>query len=215
MYLSLLRLNPRSRKAMAEATRPYELHRSLMKAFPHEKEGGPGRVLFRLDIDNDKGIMSVLVQSESEPDWTPLDSARDFFSEQPQHKAFAPTFTKGRVLFFRLRANPSVKKGEKRLGIVKEEEQAAWLRRKAGQGGFELVSLTVIPEGIAHDKMTDGVGSGHNLSMLSVRFEGLLRVTDPNIFLHTLERGIGSGKGLGFGLLSVAPPQEVEHAHAP
>ena len=209
MYLSLLRLNPRSRKAMAEATRPYELHRSLMKAFPHEKDGGPGRVLFRLDIDNDKGAMSVLVQSETKPDWAPLNSARDFFSDQPQHKTFAPTFAQGQLLYFRLRANPSVKRRGKRLGIVKEEAQAAWLTRKASQGGFELVSLTVIPEGIAHDKMTDHVRSQHNLSLLSVRFEGLLRVTDPNTFLHTLERGIGSGKGVGFGLLSVAPPKEV------
>lgn len=209
MYLSLLRLNPRSRKAMAEAARPYELHRSLMRAFPHKKDGGPGRVLFRLDIDNDKGAMSVLVQSESKPDWAALDSAKGFFSEQPQHKAFAPTFARGQVLYFRLRANPSTKTEGKRFGILKEQEQSAWLERKGSEGGFDVVSLTIVPEGMAHDKMTDGVGSRHDLSLLSVRFEGLLRVTDPHAFLHTLGRGIGSGKGFGFGMLSVAPPKEA------
>jgi len=38
-----------------------------------------------------------------------------------------------------------------------------------------------------------------------VRFDGTLEVTEPEIFLETVRQGIGSGKGLGFGLLSLAP----------
>ncbi len=209
MYLSLLKLNPRSRKAMVEAARPYELHRSLMHAFPGKKDGGPCRVLFRLDIDHKRGDISVLVQSEKEPDWTALDDSGNFLVEPPRWKIFAPAFARGQVLYFRVRANPTIKRNEKRLGILREEEQTAWLERKGKEGGFEIVSLTMVPEGIAHDKMTDRVGSPHNLSLLSVRLEGLLRVTDPHIFRQTLERGIGSAKGLGFGLLSIAPLREV------
>lgn len=40
---------------------------------------------------------------------------------------------------------------------------------------------------------------------LAVRFDGLLEVTDPGKFLETLRAGIGSAKGFGFGLLSLAP----------
>ena len=205
MYLSLLKLNPRSRKAMVEVTRPYELHRSLMHAFPDNKEGGPGRVLLRLDIDHKNGDISVLVQSEKEPDWTALDGSEGFFLEQPRYKAFDPAVAMGQVLYFRLRANPTIKRNGKRLGILRDEEQAAWLERKGRESGFEVVSLTVVPEGIAHDKMTNRMGSPHDLSLLSARFEGLLRVTDPHVFRQTIERGIGSAKGLGFGLLSIAP----------
>ena len=205
MYLSLLKLNPRSRKAMVEAARPYELHRSLMQAFPHRSDGGPDRVLFRLDIDSRKGGISVLVQSESQPDWTVLDGQEGFLLEQPRCKNFDPTFTSGQVLYFRLRANPTVKRNGKRLGILRDEEQTAWLERKGKASGFEVVSVTVVPEGIAHDKMTDREGSPHDISLLSIRYEGLLRVTDPGVFRQTLERGIGSAKSLGFGLLSIAP----------
>ena len=34
MYLSRLILNPRSRRVQRELAEPYEMHRSLMKAFP-------------------------------------------------------------------------------------------------------------------------------------------------------------------------------------
>ncbi len=206
MYLSLLKLNPRSRKAMTEATRPYELHRTLIKAFPNAQEGGPGRMLFRLDIDHKGNNISVLVQSEKEPNWSTFNDSGSFLSEQPQYKSFSPAITAGQVLYFRLRANPTIKRDGKRLGILQEKEQTVWLRRKGEKGGFEVNSLAIIPEGLAGDKMTDKAGSPHKLSLLSVRFEGILKVTDASIFHQTLERGIGSGKGLGFGLLSIAPP---------
>lgn len=209
MYLSLLKLNPLSRKAMVESRRPYELHRSLMRAFQKQKDGSCGRVLFRLDIDRKSGAMSVLVQSECEPDWTALDSSGNFLAEPPKYKTFDTAITSGIVLYFRLRANPTVKRERKRLGILKEEDEIAWLHRKGKENGFEVISVTVIPEGMTHDKMTDDAGSPQNLSLVSVRFEGLLRVTDKNSFQQGLRRGIGSGKGLGFGLLSVAPPKEI------
>ncbi|MBI4384701.1 MAG: type I-E CRISPR-associated protein Cas6/Cse3/CasE [Nitrospinae bacterium] len=41
--------------------------------------------------------------------------------------------------------------------------------------------------------------------LLSVRFDGVLTVTDPDEFQKIFASGIGSGKAFGFGLLSVAP----------
>jgi CRISPR system Cascade subunit CasE len=205
MYLSLLKLNPRSHRAMTEISRPYELHRSIMTAFPNNRGNGLGRVLFRLDIDRKSGDITVLVQSHDKPDWTALNTTGDFLREPPQCKTFEPPIVAGMMLYFRLRANPSVKRDGKRLGIIKEEDQSTWLRRKAKESGFEVLSLTVIPEDIVRDRMTDQTGSRHNLSLLSVCFEGILRVTDSNAFRQALEKGIGSAKGLGFGLLSIAP----------
>jgi CRISPR-associated protein Cas6/Cse3/CasE subtype I-E len=43
---------------------------------------------------------------------------------------------------------------------------------------------------------------------VGVRFDGLLTVVDPVRFVQTLETGVGSAKGFGFGLLSIAPPSE-------
>jgi CRISPR system Cascade subunit CasE len=40
---------------------------------------------------------------------------------------------------------------------------------------------------------------------MSVQFDGILRVSDPDKLHAAIENGIGSGKGFGFGLLSLAP----------
>jgi len=206
MYLSLLRLNPRSRRAMTEAGRPYELHRSLMTAFPDKAAGEPGHVLFRLDTDRETGGMSVLVQSGKKPNWSGLSGATGYVAEY-KSKEFNPTFVRGQVLRFRLRANPTkrVKETGKRQGILEEEAQIDWLRKRGPQSGFEMVEAIIVKEGFAKDKMTDTADKKHNLTMLSVRFDGLLRVVDSEAFRRTMEQGIGSAKGLGFGLLSVVP----------
>jgi CRISPR system Cascade subunit CasE len=39
----------------------------------------------------------------------------------------------------------------------------------------------------------------------SALFEGLIEVTDVDLFRQALVQGIGSGKAYGFGLLSIAP----------
>src|SRR6267142_450598 len=118
MYLSKLVLNPASRRVRTEASRPYELHRTLMCVFPSAAEGGGGRVLFRLDVDRNSGSMILLVQSAQKPDWQQLHSSSDFFLEPAQCKKFTPVFQPGQDLRFRLRANPTVKREGKRFGLL-------------------------------------------------------------------------------------------------
>ncbi|HOS94023.1 MAG TPA: type I-E CRISPR-associated protein Cas6/Cse3/CasE, partial [Armatimonadota bacterium] len=63
MYLSRLILDPRSRQVASELERPYEMHRTLTRAFD---DGGQGdRVLFRADVHPRTGVPTVLVQSEA------------------------------------------------------------------------------------------------------------------------------------------------------
>ena len=47
LYLSRLRLDPRNRSAATNLSRPYELHRTLLQAFPSGDQGELGRVLLR------------------------------------------------------------------------------------------------------------------------------------------------------------------------
>ena len=50
---------------------------------------------------------------------------------------------------------------------------------------------------------------GRRLAHLAVRYEGLLQVGDPERLLQAVRGGIGSAKGLGFGLLSLALPAAI------
>jgi CRISPR system Cascade subunit CasE len=213
MYLSRLILNPRSRRAQREIADLYQLHRSLMRAFPDDLHEGDERALFRLDADARGGAPSVLLQSWLEPKWDWLDDAgaRGYLLRPPETKAFDLRLAAGQVLAFRLRANPTVKRrfddgDHKRVGLVREEEQIEWLKRKGEQGGFRLLAARAGNESRVGGFIRREEGSKtHKLTLLAVQFDGLLQVTDPDRLRETVRRGVGSGKGLGFGLLSLAP----------
>ena len=213
MYLSRLILNPRSRRAQREIADPYQMHRSLMRAFPDDLKESDERVLFRLDADTRGGAPTVLLQSWLEPSWDWLDDegARGYLLRPPETKAFDLRLAAGQVLAFRLRANPTVKRkfddgDHKRVGLYREEEQIEWLKRKGEQGGFRLLAARAGSESrVGGVIRRDGENKPHKLTLLAVQFDGLLQVTDPDRLRETVRQGIGSGKGLGFGLLSLAP----------
>jgi CRISPR system Cascade subunit CasE len=46
---------------------------------------------------------------------------------------------------------------------------------------------------------------GASISLFSVLFDGFLTVTDPEKFKNAILCGIGHGKALGLGMLSVVP----------
>jgi CRISPR system Cascade subunit CasE len=233
MFLSKLVLNVRDRQARYDLARPYELHRTLWSAFP---DSDPGRVLFRIDTDRMGLCPFVLVQSDLRPHWRRLDErGSHYLLAPPELKEFQPSFTRGQRLCFRLRANPTKKtasllkverlsgagreegktKNGRRLALLCEDEQVAWLLQKGKQGGFRIPGewfqredgrkvpnfrVDLIPEGWLHCGK-----NGHTEGrFFAVRFDGVLEVTDPNQLLQTVSEGVGSAKGFGFGLLSLA-----------
>ncbi len=230
MYLSRLILNPRTRRVRRELADPYQLHRTLMAAFPEQLPAGE-RVLYRVDVDARSGVPTVLMQSQTRPDWAWLGDplARDLLQRAPESKPFEPHFAAGQLLAFRLRANPTVKRRlptdkddpsselkPMRIPITAEDELLAWLARKGRRGGFRPVNANVISEGdlIGHQPRRDGAdpaaddASAHRrrrLTFRAVRYEGLLEVTDPDALVQALAQGIGPAKAFGFGLLSLAP----------
>ena len=216
MYLSRLILNPRSRRVQREIAEPYQMHRSLMRAFPDDLDPESERVLFRLDVRPCGSELVLLVQSATVPDWSWLaePSARGYLppmsQPNPAIKPFDLHLAPGQVLAFRLRANPTVKRTvgdkKKRLGLYRETEQMDWLARKAEQGGFRLLSTRAANQETISGRLHRDDHT-HNLNLFAVQFDGLLQVIDPVRLRETVRRGIGSGKGLGFGLLSLARPQ--------
>jgi CRISPR system Cascade subunit CasE len=215
IYLSLLTPNLRSREAQRDLKAPYEMHRTLLRAFPSAKFGidrtdaEAAGVLFRVE-DRSDGFPTVLVQSRVAPDWSVLNPG--YLSSPPQAKPVELALRSGQVLAFRLHANPtrrlSAGKGHKgkRVGIYKLEEQLLWLARKGEQHGFQLLQAQVATSSKLKDEQAIRRGSQrHDLELLAVRFDGLLSVGNPNRLIEAVEAGIGSAKGFGFGLLSLAP----------
>jgi len=225
MYLSRLILNPRSRQVRREIADFYEMHRTISQAYPNgtfridRRESGAAGVLFRLEMQERTGVPTLLVQSQEPPDWGFLRApGKDYLLskddlplevENPAVKPFKIELHAGQELAFRLRANSVVKKdceGKKqgrRVGLLHEEDQLKWLKRKIEDAGAQLITARTANEETITGKLYRQE-ERHDLHFLSVQFDGVLQVRDPERLVSTVQAGIGSGKGLGFGLLSLA-----------
>jgi CRISPR system Cascade subunit CasE len=202
MHLSQLILNPRNRQVRSELACPYEMHRTISRAFGDDLSDE--RILYRVDVDRRTGVPTVLVQSQTEPDWSALPDD-GYLLEPADSKSVDPGFSEGQLLNFRLRANPVKRDADtgKRLGLLEEEDQREWLDRKGQRNGFRVVRCHVIPEGLKKFDKRSG-GTERKVTLASVRYEGVLQVTDPAALLEAMEGGIGPAKAFGFGLLSLA-----------
>lgn len=221
MYLSQLTLNPLNRQVQSELGNPYELHRTLTTrcfateavAAQHniargEAEGAP-RLLFRLDIDPRSEQWVLLAQSQLKPTWDGLPTGYALRVDGPKEFDLNGKLQAGQQLRFRLRANPTKrlsagpnagKTDGPRVPLTKPEEQRAWLERKGHDHGFELVQHEIGEVGAAF-----GRKQGQHMRWKSVCFSGILRVIDPLALTLAVQNGIGTAKGMGFGLLSLAP----------
>ena len=116
--------------------------------------------------------------------------------------------------FFDLYANPTrtVKKPDRdggftkngrRLAIMDEISQLAWLIRKGKNNGFRLSEEfpLQIEKPVNHYFNRNGKRGLH----IGVRFQGLLNVTKSQDFKKAFHEGIGSAKGFGFGMLLIKP----------
>jgi CRISPR system Cascade subunit CasE len=242
MYLSRLILNTRNYAVRRDLADCQQLHRTILSAFPQCEMHEAGAraqfgMLFRVDTDRANGNLRLLIQSDIIPDWSKLpdgylaisiEQQEDNPRCKPIHEIYH-SLQPGMRLMFRLRANPTRKidtksgpNGEKRNGkrveVRGEEKQIEWLERKAGECGFQLLSVNLYPEvpslQISPESKMSGYrerkeGGAARLTFNSVLFDGELTITDPQQFLQALKCGIGSGKAYGFGLLSIAPAREV------
>ncbi len=189
--------------------------------------------LFRIDPLLGNRVM-ITVQSAIEPDWHyAFQNAGFLLAAPPRVVPYDPSFDCGAVLRFRLVANPTKKVGtipkSEREKLAPEElrqregrhgrrvavptgELELWLKQRAEPNGFALEQVTVLP-GWAWLKKPNA-GHEQGVFLRTVRYEGVLRVTDAERFLRAIVRGIGPAKGFGCGLLSISEFKGEAHAQA-
>ena len=196
---------------------PYAIHQWLWQLFPNQEKR---TFLFREERIG-KGYQYYLLSEVA-----PLSNHQFFLIET---KPYQPKLTTGMRLFFSLRANPVVFKNGKRSDVlmnakypIRKQElkietneiklrqnQAAinWLIKQSETKGFSLsttndqqVNCAVISyvqqQFIKKSDLKPIIYS-------SVDYQGVLTVTDAELFLNTIYQGIGKSKGFGCGLFLI------------
>lgn len=198
MRFSLVELNLRSKAARQDIGSPYEMHRTLSRVLQTEPNQ---RFLWRLERQAGRPVL--FIQSESEPDWTTLID-EDYLSRQMPSKPldYWQRLAPGQLYGFCLKANPTVRRQGKRLGLVKIEEQLAWLHRQGEQNGFQILGAMVSDSEV--EQYRKSRQDAAYIRIRTVRYDGHLKVLEPEAFRTVLKNGLGHAKAFGCGLLTLA-----------
>src|SRR5690606_34346611 len=144
--LSRLIVNPRSAAARRDLADPYEMHRTLTRAFVDAASAHPPRFLWRLEPQLSLSHPTVLVQSAAEPAWQDLMGRPGYLQRSPVEVKSIPLddlLQQGHEYRCRLLANPTVTREGKRIGLVAHDAQMQWLHRQAERHGFVTLSAMV------------------------------------------------------------------------
>ena len=222
MFLHRIHLDPRCREVRRDLSDPYQLHSTLCRAVSvPDKKCPEGEFLWRFEPETDSsGNPRILVQSRTIADWTGIGVRGWLAKADPaidlKNRLKLDLLRVGQRFRFRLRANPCVTRDGKRLGLLRLEEQESWIERKGHQHGFSLPTLAPFNLSESSRDRTDvrvcqqqmlrgRQHSGNDIRIFSVLYDGILTVTEPELFRNALQAGIGHGKSMGLGLLSVVP----------
>ena len=196
----------------------HHVHQRLSMAFP--EPGGQlaaagygvtrdeGGFLFRIE---DGPVARIVVRSRIAPDWGRAFGDAGWLVDQvPSPSAIDMSgFVEGSELAFNVEANPTKRlaadgpEGRKGDRVpLRDDALPAWMIRHADDGGFEIIPDSLVVERVG--RRTAKLKVAANRHWDAVSFHGRLCVTDAGKFAEVLLKGIGSAKGFGFGLMSIA-----------
>lgn len=216
LLLNRLTLNIGHRDVRRDLGNPYDMHRTLARAFANGPDDPVQPFLWRLETSRDVEPPTLLVQSQGEPRWEHLPEG---YVQAQAQRSWTPeaVFGKGKGVTFRVRANPTVNRvpqatsadepasgssrgRRKRLGLWREEEQLEWWQRQAERLGLGTVAATV-----SHAERLRCRRGGSIMTVATAQFDGQAVIADPEALAAGVRSGIGHARMLGLGLVSVAP----------
>lgn len=208
MYLSRMELNTGERNTMKALVSPNLFHGAIEAAFPGPRE----RKLWRIDRLGGKYYLLLL-----SPERPQLHRAAAQFgfpdSGMPwETKDYGPLLARireGEHWRFRLTANPTKACKEEAGGRgtvhahITVNYQKRWLLERCRKHGFSLEEESFTVVNSRWLRFYKGNYGKRPVTLLAVSYEGLLEVTDAQLFQKTLTEGMGRGKAFGLGLLTV------------
>jgi len=195
MFISKLKFNtnlknPGIRAVMKDLKNPYELHRTIMRAFPENLDKSKERVLFRKSDNNDH----VIVLSKHSQNWNFLSC--DY--GEAKTKEFENDFARvsNRVIKLDILLNATKRINGKRIGLSKLELEK-WFPDKMQKCGFQVVEFNI--NDIHIEKF---IKAKHKQTFMVSHVTAYGKIKDAELFSKVYQEGVGSGKGYGYGMIN-------------
>ncbi|MDO4174469.1 MAG: type I-E CRISPR-associated protein Cas6/Cse3/CasE [Eubacteriales bacterium] len=206
MYLTRIELDTGRRSTMKALTNPNLLHGAVEAAFAQPRS----HALWR--IDRFQGRYYLMLLSENKPDCTAITTqfgCHDIDPETRDYAALLHRIVPGSKWHFRLVANPTYSNGSEKSKGVRgavhahrtPAHQRSWLLRQSEKHGFSIQEDDF--DVVKNQWFQFYKAKNRKITLLSVTYEGILTVTDPDAFRNLLCHGIGRGKAYGQGLLTL------------
>ncbi|MGX1778160.1 type I-E CRISPR-associated protein Cas6/Cse3/CasE [Nocardia brasiliensis] len=232
-YLSRIWINPLRDGARRLIASPQVAHAAVLGGISVQPLNE--RVLWRLDHESPhRSVLLVLSQSRPSWDhvveqagWTGADLP------QASIKSYLPLLDRvsdGALFRFKVRASPTYatrqlselsEAQQRRLAGPRprgvriphrsEERQYTWFADRAtpkwgfaiesDESGAKLLAITE-RQRVSFRKRRD---AGHRVTLHTATYEGVLRITDTKMARHCFLQGVGTARGYGCGLVSIAP----------
>lgn len=224
MYFSRITFNPHvdhQQLARILCNNSYREHQVLWQLFDNDPNTKRD-FLYRQVIEH--GRVKYYVLSNR----MPVDKTEIWHIDPP--KVYDPRLSQGQKLFFMLRVNPVViattanekkqrhdvvMQEKKRIGYkqIPEKERPSlqqlvqqssikWLTARMDNNGFSLEPDQVIADGYQQHRNSINKQQ-HPIRYSTVDFQGILTVTNIDLFRKALFSGIGKSKAFGCGLLLI------------
>lgn len=211
MYLSRVQIEENNRQRVKDLDHLGAYHNWVESSFPEEILAGERtRKLWRIDRLNGKRYLLVL--SEEQPNLEKLEYyGVSNTAESRVYDDFIEKLDKKMKMRFRVTLNPVIaistgKNSGKRGKVMPHvtiECQMKYLMERSSKNGFEVHGNEFA---ITERSMEPLKKQQHHPIRLSkVSYEGLLTITDAELFKKALINGIGKKKAYGCGMMTVIP----------
>lgn len=208
MYFSRVMIDTENRKKIRELDHLGAYHNWVESSFP--KDTKEDRKVWRIDVLQEKKYL--LIVSETKPDIDKLERyAVEGSAETKDYDGFLASLKNGQILRFKIDANPVISKSSgkqsgKRGRVfphITEEQKMEYLKQRDRKNGFELME-----DGFFISKSEFKILKKKNFPTIKISvttFEGILKITDVDLFRNILVKGLGKKRAYGCGMMTVIP----------
>lgn len=217
MYLSRVKIDYNNRRNLKDLTHVGAYHHWVEQCFPQEiSDGERSRKLWR--IDRIKGEDYLLVLSDKRPDVRGLlKYGKENTAVIKDYDAYLAGLQEGANMRFRVTLTPvkSVKNTEDFDNSNVKRKRGKVCRLIGVQSQMDFLISRAEKNGFSVDANGFYISSQHYVTLqktnqkpekfLKVDYEGVLTITDIDLFRRVLINGLGKKKAYGCGLITVLP----------